>query len=499
MADANKAKENNAEETRIRRVNKVLERLDKMIEDLVDDIVLQNDEESAVAGRDVVIDATATDAFIRKINSLKINGDELTLVGINDRYNKAIKALKDAMKSDDPKYKKQFKNEFDRIIENKTNTKFDAIVETYKEISARLDRGEVQRDYFQDKADKKQAEIDIQDRKYDEKIGAVDEIIVSLEEPAKEINEKQQFKEQYEKLKSLSQDIEDIETELKDPDLDDEEKEEKEEELKKLQEKRKELLEEFENNATDKDGKKYKRQEGKSDKEYIEALDETKIDEAIQEAINKFNNKAKNIKNAKFTILDRNLKEMGETDINTINITDSKQSEKLLSQLSIQKKLWKQRMVKDGYDKAKLMKEKAEFQNKADKYVNNVVKQTQNSERRESTTNDPESYPVPDKFNWRHPFKSIKAMFQRKKAQKKVQKNVAKGYNVDKTKEQALKYLEENKSELQKINSKDKNKKRSNFKDELKYNVSVSEQAINEFWDKETKTNTNTNEKGTQR
>ena len=75
MADANKAKENNAEETRIRRVNKVLEKLDKMIEGLVDDIVLENDEESAVAGGDVVIDATATGDFIRKINSLKINGD----------------------------------------------------------------------------------------------------------------------------------------------------------------------------------------------------------------------------------------------------------------------------------------------------------------------------------------------------------------------------------------------------------------------------------------
>ena len=51
------------------------------------------------------------------------------------------------------------------------------------------------------------------------------------------------------------------------------------------------------------------------------------------------------------------------------------------------------------------------------------------------------------------------------------------------TKKEALKYLESNKKELNKV---DINKKKSQkYRDSIRYNVSLTETEINDFWDKQ--------------
>ena len=256
------------EKRRIRRANIVLEEIDGILDSMIDSIVNQKNEIDGNSIGGTTFDANATKKFISKINSksLEINGDEKMLIAINKRYDDAINMLKKAMKEENKIYKEQFKNELDRVLANKSE-RYDTIAETYKEVVSRLEKGETQKDYFQDKADKKQAEIDINKEKYDSKIKNADIITIEVEKEKEELAQKEEVKRNYENLLKLNKEIEDIENKLKQPDLEEEKKEKLEEKLEEMKEKRKEAVERFSKEATNKDGKKYTKAEGKSDKE----------------------------------------------------------------------------------------------------------------------------------------------------------------------------------------------------------------------------------------
>lgn len=464
--------EERVEERRIRRANMLLERMDQILEDMIDQIVLQKDEEDARTGRSSIVDGRATTNFINKINALHIDGDKDILVAINDKYDNAIKALKAAMKEEDAIYKAQFKNELDKIMQNKSE-RYDSIAETYKELSDRLDKGEMQRDYFQDKADKKQAEIDVKEGYYKNKIGNADEIAVTLEPEEKELAEKEEFKQKYEKLVKLNRDIEQVENDLKNPDLEEEDKEKLEHKLERLKEERQQAVEEFSTIAKDKDGKKYEKPEGKSDKDYIDEIDKNRVDEAVIVALQAFNGKisAMDSDKKKITELDKDLNEVGELDISKIPVTDHKSAKELLNKIALQKRLWRAKMERDGFDKAKLKREKQEFQDRADSYDEEVA-----------SYDDEDRYPVvQEKFDWRHPIQSIKNLFQRRKNQNVVNND----FDIEKTKKEALKYLEKNTGDLAKIKTTDRKNNKDKFLNNLRYNVSVSQEAINKFWDRE--------------
>lgn len=472
-----KTVEERAEENRIRRANRVLAEIDQILENMIDEIIIQRDEEVASTGvAGTIVDGEATNRFKRKINALRINGDENILIAINDKYDKAISSLKNAMREEDISYKAQFKNELDKIMANKTE-RFDSIAETYKELSDRLERGEVQRDYYQDKADKKQAEIDVKEDFYKEKIGNADKIAVSLEPELEKIAEKDEVQKKYQRLLKLNADIERIENDLRDPDLEDEEKEKLETKLEKLKKERKEAVEEFSKTAKDKDGNKYEKEDGKSDKDYINELDASRIQEAIDNAVQVFNDKigAMDPAKRKITLLDKNLNENGDMDISGLPVSDYKSANQLLDVLATQKKLWQAKMERDGFDKAKLKREKQELQERANSYDDEAI-------RYEDGDGNKYNYPIQDeKFSWRHPIRSIKAFFQRKKHKKTINNE----FDIVETKKEALKYLEKNKDDLAEINLADKKRDKDKFMNNLRHNVSVSEQAVNKFWDRD--------------
>lgn len=199
------------EEQRIKIINEKLKILDEIIEEAVTKIAIQFDTNTT--GRPIT-EATATNRFRTIINSIEIDGDEDLLATINEKYDNYINTIKEAIEEGEPKYKAQFRTELGNITDNKSQN-FDPIKETYQELSDRLDRGEVQRDYFQDKADRKQAEIDDKEEFYKEKIGNADRIVNTLEPEAEKIAQKEAIKRQYNKLLQLNRDIEKVENDLR--------------------------------------------------------------------------------------------------------------------------------------------------------------------------------------------------------------------------------------------------------------------------------------------
>lgn len=475
--------DNNAlEEIRIKRANMQLERLDKILEDMIDQIAIQKDVEDERTGGATIIDADVTRNFTNIVNAIRTDGNEDILVAINAKYEKAIEALKDAIENDEDRYKDQFKHEFDKIIKNKEE-KYEPIAETYRELSGRLERGEVQRDYFQDMADKKQVELDVNEEYYKEKMGNGEELAYVLEPEREKIAQKEEIQQKYQELVNLNKRIEKIEKDLSNPDLDEDEKEELEEELENLKEEREQAVKEFEKTARDKDGNKYVKAEGKSDKDYINELDKDKIQEAIDEAYVSFKNKLNGIDpdKRKITILDQNLQERGEVDLGAIIANGSdKDAIKILDEIEVQKKLWKAKMKSQGFDKTKLQKEKQEYQEKANSYSGtNEIYDTNYD------TNEEYNYPVESKkFDWRHPILSIKRMFKRRN-QDESTKTTDENFNLKATKKEALRYLENNKERLAKVNPNDKKRNREKYLNNLNYNVSLTEKEINDFWNKE--------------
>lgn len=479
-----------AEEKRIQRANMVLAKLDKIVEGMIDQIVLQKDEEDSARGTSTIVDGAATNNFIRKINALHIDGDENILIAIQERYDKAIDALKAAMREEDDSYKAQFKNELDKIMNNKY-IRYDTIATTYKELVGRLERGEVQRDYYQEKADKKQEEIDSKEDFYKDRIGNADKILIILEPEAQKIKEKETVKKYYDRLVKLNGEIDVTKRALADPALDDDDKSYYEENLKRFTKERKLLVEEFSTRATDKDGKKYEKPEGKSDEDYIKDIDPNRVQEALDHAVQSFNNKINGMDSAKRTIipLDKDFNEETPLDIANIGlVTNYKGANDIIDYINVQKKLWRTKMERDGFDKAKLNKEKQKLQERADIY--DGIARGYNDEgatRIEDTGYDKYKYPIKQKFDWRHPFRSIRTYLERRRNENQEQKTMKSEFNIRKTKKQALKDIEnlDKQGQLQKIDLSDKKRNKDKFLNDLQRNVSVSEIAVDKFWNKE--------------
>lgn len=464
------------EDVRLERATMILKNLDKMLDDMINKIAIQKDIADVKAGRDTIIKADITENFIDSINAIRTDGNEKLLVEIDSKYNKAIKAIEDAIENDENKYRKQFESELARITTNKKRN-YDPIAETYKELSKRLKRGEVQRDYFQDKADKKQFELDRGENIYREKMGNAEELVYILEPEREEIAKKEEVQQRYQKLLNLNRNIEQIEQDLELPDLTGKEKEKLEKEIEEKKEEREELVKEFEKIARDKDGNKYVKAEGKSDKDYIDELDRNKIREAIDSAYDSFKNKLNGIDpdKRKITQLNQNLEEIGEVDIaNIVANGTSRDAVKILDEIEFQKKLWRAKIKSQGFDKVKVQKEKEEYQEKANYYDEQI-------ENYEDT--DDYRYPIESKkFDWRHPILSIKRLFQRRKEGKTTSDN---DFDIQRTKKEALRFLENNKGKLAKVDSNDKKRNRKKYLSNLNYNVSLTEQDINDFWNKE--------------
>ena len=266
-----------------------------------------------------------------------------------------------------------------------------------------------------------------------------------------------------------------------------EKKEKLEEKLEEMKEKRKEAVERFSKEATNKDGKKYTKAEGKSDKEYIDELDSVMIDEAVLSAVNKFNNKLANMDptKSKITLLGKDFKENGELDVSREVISDYKSAEELLNKIALQKRLWETKKKRDGFDERKIDAEREKFQNKADSYIDLSEKINDSVDERQ--------YPVAvQKFDWRHPIKSIKSLFQKRK-NNAIKTKMSSDFDINTTKKEALKYIEKNRKELENISATDKKKQK--FHDGLEYNVSVSEEAIKKFWDSNDRENVETEDR----
>lgn len=465
------------EEQRIKDINKALKDLDQIIENAVTNI---RAEFIRNTGGTRITETRVTSEFKNIINTIEIDGDEDLLAAINEKYDNYINTIKEAIEKGNPKYKDRFEDELFNITRNKAK-EFDPINETYQELSDRLDRGEVQREYFQDKADRKQVEIEDKEEFYKEKIGNADRIVNALEPEAEKIAQKEAIKRQYNKLLKLNRDIEEVEKDLKAPDLEDEEKAKLEEKLEKLKEDRKQAVEEFSKTATDKEGKKYEKPEGKSDKDYITEIDPNRVNEAISNAVQGFNQKMStmNPSKAQITLLDIDLQEDSILDMTTQRVTDRESAEELLDMISSQKSLWQEKMKIDGFDKAKLKREQEEFQEKADLYDEEIARY-----------DDEDRYPVvQEKFDWKHPIQSIRSFFQRRKSQKTINED----FDIDATKKEALKYLEKNKSKLQEIKSSDRKSKnkttRENFFNDLRVNVSYVKPTVKKSWDKQAQKN----------
>lgn len=465
----------------------LLEQLDRKASQLAMKIEEEKDILDGITGVEdpnATLDTKVVTDYINTINAVKIGDKEEILIKINSEYDKAIKILKDAIENSDPLYEKQFEQELDRLEANKS-TRFDPIAETYKEIAGRLERGEIQRDYFQSKADEKQAEIDLKDKHYKEKYGNIDNIIAVTKKPYEKMQEKVEIQRLYNELKKINEDIRLKEEKLAtDTSLSDEEVDELKEKIEELKEKRKEKVEEFAKFATDKDGKPYKKAADKSDKDYINELDENKIQEAIDATIVEFKSELNklSLEDRKMTLLDKDMRENGEIDLNNMQFNTHKDVEAALAMLKMQKNLWKQKALDEGYDKKKLNRERNDYQEKADSYD-------------EIDYDNGEYLPAAnygttfkDRFNFnRQKHGAIKSFFKsifgKAATEEEMQQSYGDSYmGVEDAKKEALKYLTKNRSKLNEINVKDRKKKE--FKNKLNYNVRLTQSEVEKFWDK---------------
>ena len=380
---------------------------------------------------------------------------------------------------------KQYQNGAIAEIDKNRQKNYDPIAETYKEFTDRLEKGKTQQEYFQGKADSKKVELENKEAEYSAQMGNLEGLTAKLDSKefsTEELEKKEEFLKQYQELKNLNDQIEKIEQDLNDPDIDDDKKNELTTELEQLKEKRKEAVEKFAQEATNKDGKKYEREADESDKDYINGLDEVEIKEAVKVALDEFKQKLAAIPDneATITMLDRDFKGCS-INMKNMPITSNDDIKALKKELKKQKKLWEAKKVKDGFDKAELRSEMNKYQDKADSYT------TINKASANTVTKSSNEAPLPvpeEKISWKHPIKKLQRWWQRRKADKEVQQEqVDDNFDITETKKEALKYLESNKKELNKV---DINKKKSQkYRDSIRYNVSLTETEINDFWDKQ--------------
>ena len=380
---------------------------------------------------------------------------------------------------------KQYQNGAIAEIDKNRQKNYDPIAETYKEFTDRLEKGKTQQEYFQEKADSKKAELENKEAEYSAQMGNLEGLTAKLDSKefsTEELEKKEEFLKQYQELKNLNDQIEKIEQDLNDPDIDDDKKNELTTELEQLKEKRKEAVEKFAQEATNKDGKKYEREADESDKDYINGLDEVEIKEAVKVALDEFKQKLAAIPDneATITMLDRDFKG-SSINMKNMPITSNDDIKALKKELKKQKKLWEAKKVKDGFDKAELRSEMNKYQDKADSYT------TTSKASANTVTKSSNEVPLPvpeEKISWKHPIKKLQRWWQRRKADKEVQQEqVDDNFDITETKKEALKYLESNKKELNKV---DINKKKSQkYRDSIRYNVSRTEAEINDFWDKQ--------------
>ncbi|MFR2570971.1 MAG: hypothetical protein ACLS90_04640 [Clostridia bacterium] len=206
------------------------------------------------------------------------------------------------------------------------------------------------------------------------------------------------------------------------------------------------------------------------------------IKEAVKVALDEFKQKLAAIPDneATITMLDRDFKG-SSINMKNMPITSNDDIKALKKELKKQKKLWEAKKVKDGFDKAELRSEMNKYQDKADSYT------TINKASANTVTKSSNEAPLPvpeEKISWKHPIKKLQRWWQRRKADKEVQQEqVDDNFDITETKKEALKYLESNKKELNKV---DINKKKSQkYRDSIRYNVSLTETEINDFWDKQ--------------
>lgn len=380
---------------------------------------------------------------------------------------------------------KQYQNGAIAEIDKNRQKNYDPIAETYKEFTDRLEKGKTQQEYFQEKADSKKAELENKEAEYSAQMGNLEGLTAKLDSKefsTEELEKKEEFLKQYQELKNLNDQIEKIEQDLNDPDIDDDKKNELTTELEQLKEKRKEAVEKFAQEATNKDGKKYEKEADESDKDYINGLDEVEIKEEVKVALDEFKQKLAAIPDneATITMLDRDFKG-SSINMKNMPITSNDDIKALKKELKKQKKLWEAKKVKDGFDKAELRSEMNKYQDKADSYT------TINKASANTVTKSSNEAPLPvpeEKISWKHPIKKLQRWWQRRKADKEVQQEqVDDNFDITETKKEALKYLESNKKELNKV---DINKKKSQkYRDSIRYNVSLTETEINDFWDKQ--------------
>lgn len=380
---------------------------------------------------------------------------------------------------------KQYQNGAIAEIDKNRQKNYDPIAETYKEFTDRLEKGKTQQEYFQEKADSKKAELENKEAEYSAQMGNLEGLTAKLDSKefsTEELEKKEEFLKQYQELKNLNDQIEKIEQDLNDPDIDDDKKNELTTKLEQLKEKRKEAVEKFAQEATNKDGKKYEREADESDKDYINGLDEVEIKEAVKVALDEFKQKLAAIPDneATITMLDRDFKG-SSINMKNMPITSNDDIKALKKELKKQKKLWEAKKVKDGFDKAELRSEMNKYQDKADSYT------TINKASANTVTKSSNEAPLPvpeEKISWKHPIKKLQRWWQRRKVDKEVQQEqVDDNFDITETKKEALKYLESNKKELNKV---DINKKKSQkYRDSIRYNVSLTETEINDFWDKQ--------------
>ena len=472
---------------KMQKVIAFLKDLDSQLDNLIINIEKEKDIVDARLGTDNVVDTNTINRFIDTINAIHIDGNEDVLIKINSKYNKAISLLSAEINRDDnATYKAQMEAELGKLMDNKS-VRFDPISETYKELSARLDRGEVQHDYYKDKADQKEAEIKLKENQYKFKNGNIDIILATLQEPMDKLEGKMNIKKKYEELKKINSDIKKLEDKLKDPNLDAGERGLEEEELNSLKEKRKNLAQEFEQTATDKDGNKYKRANGKSDEEYINSIDKRAIEQAIADMARQVSEVLNNMPedDRKITLLNRNMQEGEMVDVaNMVGVNTPDGMKYLIGSLKEQKKLWNDKVKEQGYNKEKLQQDLENYQRQSRGVPSQPQPQPETTALGETRTSFWERFKHNRKENG--VIKSFFKSFARKKTEEEMREEyVDNNRNYEKldkaeAKKHALEYLEKNRKNLNRIDSRDD---KESFKNSLRYNVNLTESEINQFWD----------------
>lgn len=466
------------EERKMAKVNSFLEDIDAQLERLIINIQKEKDIKDVKTGNRSVYETSALNNLLDTINAIHIDGNESVLIAISSKYDKAIEILEGAVK-EDPEYASQMKAELGRLLTNKTE-RFDPISETYKEFAQRVDRGEIEGEYYRGKADEKGAEIEAKEEFYKKKRGNFYKVAAQIKQPVEALRLQIEIGKKYNELSKINNEVKRTELELKAPDLDESKKEELTTKLEGLKEKRGKLVEEFQKIAVDKDGKKIEKAEGKSDQEFIDGINPMIFDEALEARIAKVKEAvlAMPEEDRKATFIGQDLQEAGEFDLSTnFDLNTIKGIEALVSAIGQQNALWNAKMKADGYDKSKLQEEQDYYQKKS---IGQIEEVADGSEQ---------LVPVKTKFWERFKFnrqyggriKSFFGAFARRKVEEKM--NEVAAYNAQQSKlneikSQGLSFLEKNRVHLSKVNTKNKNDVG------VAYNIALTQDEINKFFDK---------------